>query len=157
MVRSRQAQRLGKASPNKGTRRAPPRISRDKDTAQILCPFCWPPHPITPETPASCGTVLELVAAQTTYRAVECALCHGIQGQLVKVGDRYKHAFDCTPGKTIYTVPPDKSRAAAAIWHAPAFIHRFIAKRWGKAAVELTSEGKRTGFGWDIVRKYSIG
>ncbi len=143
--------------PRKGVRRRPPKIRKNKEQVLILCPYCWPEHTINPEAPANCGTLLELAAVQTTYSRVECALCGGSAGTLIKVGERYKHEYDCTPGKTIYTVPPSKSRLAALAWKAPPFVHRFIARRWGRAVVELSAEGDVTGYGWDVVRAVPIG
>ena len=139
-------------------RKAHPRITLRDDVVMIECPFCHPPHPIQPGEPAKCGTTLELTAVQVTYTAVECSLCGSVQGTLVRIGERYKHDYDCTPGKTIYTVPPEHSRAAALFWRMPGFVQRWYASKYGKVVVELTStnvetkETKVTGYGWDVLR-----
>ena len=139
-------------------RKASPRITLRDDIVLIECPFCHPAHPIQPDKPAGCGTTLELHAVQQTYKAVDCALCGSQQGTLVKIGERYKHDYDCTPGKTIYTVPPKPTRAAALFWRMPSFVHNLVASKYGKVVVEITStdfetkESKVTGYGWDILR-----
>jgi hypothetical protein len=122
----------------------------------ISCPFCYPPHPIVTELPATCGTVLELVAHQNVYTSVDCALCGESDRTLVKIGDTYKHSHDCTPGKTIFTVPPPRSRLAAAFWRAPDFITVRIAKWFGRAATLIGDEEAEHYFAWDMVRAYPM-
>ncbi len=139
-------------------RRQHPRITLREDVVLIECPFCYPTHPIQPDKPARCGTTLELHAVQVTYTAIECNLCRKSEGTLVKIGERYKHDYDCTPGKTFYTVPPEPSRVASLFWRMPNFIHTWYANRTGRVIVEITStdtetkESKVTGYGWDVLR-----
>lgn len=138
---------------NRGNRTAPARIEMKKGDAQILCPYCYPPHPIITDIPANCGTVLRLVAEQVVYTSVDCVLCGETGGTLIKIGESYRHDHDCTPGKTIYAVPPQRSRSAALLWHAPTFIHTFMARKFGRAITDIKNkEGDHAHYGWDMVR-----
>ena len=140
---------MAKNSPR--IRRRPPRIINDGDGVKIQCPYCHPPHPLSIEHRAPCGTVLELNAVQNLYSSVKCALCGGMQGTMVKIGKRYRHSYDCKPGHTIYTVPPKASKSAAFFWNLPDRLHRFVWLRLGKKVVKLSTEGKTTGYAWDKV------
>ncbi len=153
MARNRNRNRTSRGI---GPRQAPAKVENKKGQVMISCPFCFPPHPIITEVPASCGTTLELVAVQNVYTSVECALCGESGGTLVKIGDSYKHDFDCTPGKTIYSVPPPKSRSARVLWNAPDFVHKFVARRWGRAITQLHDENSNPYYGWDMVRTTPI-
>ena len=151
------AKRRNRVRRNKGNRRAPAKVENKKGQVTISCPFCYPPHPIITDVPASCGTVLELTAHQNVYTGIECALCGQSNGTLVKIGETYKHEHDCTPGQTIYTVPPEKSFSARLLWNAPDFVHTFIARRWGRAIADIKEpDGQHSYYGWDVVRSIPI-
>ena len=127
-------------------RKRPPKLKTDDGKAEILCPFCFPSHPIQIEFPSSCGTILELSAIQSLYKDVTCALCGGARGSLVKIGEKYKHAHDCTPGQHLYAVPPKKSRGARAFWYLPNFAHTYLWRVSGRKVIELSNDGKVTGY-----------
>ena len=146
------AKRRNRPRKNKGNRTAPARIEMTKNGAKILCPYCYPPHQIITETPASCGTVLELVAVQNVFSGIDCALCGESGGTLIKIGETYRHDHDCTPGKTIFAVPPPKSMFAAMFWRAPKFLTMFVARRYGRAATKIEGKNGKPYFGWDMVR-----
>ena len=146
------SKRRNRARKNKGNRTAPARVENKKGQVTISCPYCYPPHQIITEVPASCGTVLELVAVQNVFSGVDCALCGESGGTLVKIGETYRHDHDCTPGKTIFAVPPPKSIFAAMFWRAPTFAHKFIARRFGRAVTQITGKNGDPYFGWDMVR-----
>ena len=130
-------------------RRQAPRISNDGKGVLIECPYCHPPHPLRVDLPAPCGTILELRAIQNLYRDVKCVLCENSQGTLIKVGEYYRHAHECSPGKRIYTVPPEKSRSAAVFHRFPKFLHKFYARNFGKVVIELSHQGEVAGYAWD--------
>ena len=132
-------------------RSRPPTIKRAGGGIEIQCPFCHPTHPLRVDVSARCGTILELNAVQNLYQEVACSLCAGVQGTLVKIGDRYKHVHECTPGTTIYTVPPKKSFSARVFWKLPESLHRWVWKNRGQKVIELSTEGQVTGYGWDRV------
>ena len=124
-------------------RSRPALIKQVKGETQILCPFCQPPHPISPME-SSCGTILKLEAQQRMFTSVACALCGQSHGTLLKRGERYIHDYDCKPGTRIYTVPPPRSRLAAIVYRMPTAFHRFLAKRFGVVPVKF-----KAGAGWD--------
>ena len=132
-------------------RERPPRINRAGGGIEIQCPFCYPTHPLRVDISARCGTILELNAVQNLYQEVSCSLCAGTQGTLVKIGDRYKHIHECTPGKTIYTVPPKKSLSARLFWNLPDVLHKWVWNNRGRKVIQLSTEGQVTGYGWDRV------
>ena len=143
--------RFSKQSPK--VRRKAPRINQSDDGIAIYCPFCHPPHQVSLDTRATCGTVLELTAVQTLYQDVTCSLCGNGQGTLLKIGESYRHAHECTPGHTIYTVPPKKRRSAALAWKMPDWFSMFLANRFNLTAVELIRGDELQGYGWDKVIK----
>ena len=132
-------------------RRKAPHIKETGAGIEIHCPFCHPPHVLRIDMPSPCGTVLELKAVQNLFQDIACALCGGKQGTLVRIGERYKHVHDCSPGKHLYTVPPEQSRSARWFWLLPEFLHRFVWTRLGKKVIELSSGGTVTGYAWDKV------
>lgn len=132
-------------------RRKAPRINNVAGGVTIECPYCHPPHQLRVDVPARCGTILELNAVQNLYQDVTCALCGKSGGTLLKIGERYRHANECSPGKVIYTVPPKASRGAALFWRLPNFLHLAWARRFGKKVVELSQDGSVTGYAWDRI------
>lgn len=132
-------------------RKGNPRIVQGDTGAEIHCPFCFPPHVLAVDIRAKCGTILELKAVQTLYSDVKCALCGKAQGTMVKIGERYRHSFECTPGHTIYTVPPEVSKSAAFFWNWPDRFHTFMWKSLGKKIIQVSSEGMITGYAWEKV------
>lgn len=128
-----------------------PKVVDATGNAQVMCPFCPRPHPLPLDGPASCGTRLDIRAIQKVYKGVACVLCGGQQGTMVKVGDKYKHAHNCTPGKELYTTPPPFSRSAGLMWHMPNFVQQWHAWIWKRAAIELKQEGKVVGYAWERV------
>lgn len=132
-------------------RKGNPRIRQGSTGTVIECPFCHPPHPLRVDMKANCGTILELKAVQSLYQNVKCALCGGIQGTMVKIGERYRHSYDCVPGHTIYTVPPKASRSAALFWRLPEALHKLVWRYLGRKVIQLSTEGKIAGHAWDRV------
>ncbi len=142
--------RFQKSAPQ--VRRRGPKIKEENGDIVLFCPFCHPPHRISLDTAATCGTILELTAVQTLYQDVTCELCGRGQGTLLKIGESYRHAHDCVPGRKIYTVPPKKRRSARWAWKMPDWATMFLGKRFNLTPVELrTKEGTIDGYGWDKV------
>lgn len=132
-------------------RRRNPKIHQGNNGVEIQCPFCFPPHQLAVDIRARCGTILELKAIQLLYSSVKCALCGGAQGTMVKIGERYRHSFDCKPGHTIYTVPPKASKSAAYFWRFPEGIHKLVWRYLGRKVIQLSTEGQIAGYAWDNV------
>lgn len=120
-------------------------------SAQVMCPYCPRPHPLPLNEAAACGTRLEIRAVQKVYKGVTCALCGGALGTMVRIGENYKHSHQCTPGKELYAAPPPASRSAALFWHAPKFIHYFMARNLKRAPIELKQNGKVVGYAWERI------
>ena len=137
-------------------RRRNPKIHQGNNGVEIQCPFCFPPHQLAVDIRARCGTILELKAIQLLYSSVKCALCGGMQGTMVKIGERYRHSFDCKPGHKIYTVPPEVSRSAEFFWNWPNRFHTFMWKYLRKKITKVSSEGKITGYAWERVEHGEI-
>src|SRR5512139_3341408 len=97
------------------TRERVPILSKDgKGNALLLCPFCTPPHPINPQTPAVCGTILQVRALQTVYHAKNygdevCVKCGKGGGEMVVFQGALVHTNDCTPGVVALSTPPKYS------------------------------------------------
>lgn len=133
-------------------RKQAPRISQDGKGMVIECPFCHPPHRLRLDMPAPCGTILELKAVQSLYQDVTCVLCGKPGGTLIKVGELYRHANECSPGKRLYTIPPKPSKTAAIFYRFPKWIQARYTRRTRKYAVQLSDqEGEVHGYAWDRV------
>lgn len=105
------------------TRERVPIISKDdKGNALLLCPFCTPPHPINPESPAICGTILQVRALQTIYKAKKydpktvCVKCQKGGGEMVLFQGALIHTHDCMPGVVALSSPPKYSNFAKYVY-----------------------------------------
>ena len=133
-------------------RRQAPVISQSGKGIIIECPFCHPPHQLRLDIPAPCGTILELKAVQSLYQDVTWALCGQTGGTLIKVGELYRHANECSPGKRLYTIPPKPSLGAAIFYRLPKWIQARHTRRTRKYAVQLSDqEGNVHGYAWDRI------
>lgn len=145
------------------TRKKPPKISQEGKTATIMCPFCIAEHPISTEKPSACGTLLVVMAEQTTYRgrAVKCTVCGERNGQMTKIGSGYRHAENCAPGVTFYDEEAEINYSKVA-----EFLHNrlpdkamlLMAEKFGyttEKMVGVDEDGKRsdnvTGYRWKKV------
>lgn len=135
-------------------RRHVPLLEKDNHGANVLmCPFCIPSHPITPFVASGCGTVVEVQAVQTVYRAkyqkgMVCVKCGKSGGMMVRMNDAFTHSFDCTPGTTTLTAVPAFSKIATWVFKMKdGRLKEFIQGFTGVAAEvkEVTPEGERTG------------
>ena len=139
---------------NTVTREGIPMISKDgKGNALLLCPFCTPPHPINPDSPALCGTILQVRALQVVYKAKKygnevCVKCQKGGGQMVLFQGALVHTHDCTPGVVALSTPPKYSPFARWTYKlSDGKLKSFIQKRWGTAmpVEEVTPAGEKTG------------
>lgn len=144
-------------------RRHVPKVGYDKDkNPTIVCPFCRDPHVLIPGQAAVCGTTIEIMAVQPTYRSsrIACARCGETGGTLTKLGNnQYVHAHHCSP-KKFYEDTPKTSWTAALAWKLlpkenPNWLARFLVNgvKWiPEELVKLDSEGKPTdsvvGYRW---------
>lgn len=137
-----------KAAPR--IRRKTPLIETVEGGIEIRCPFCHPSHVLRVDMPSPCGTVLEFKAVQNLYQDVTCALCGGKQGTLMKIGDRYRHSYDCKPGHHLFAQTPPLSLAAKLCWRLPNFAHMFIFKRFKRRVMEVSDKETKEliGYAW---------
>jgi len=124
-------------------------VERPGPSAEIVCPFCFPRHPLVVGQPAKCGTVLELKAVQRLYTAVACGKCGKTNGTLVKRGDNYQHAQDCMPGKLLLAEDPVPSRWAAIVYRMPPRLKVWIENRRGsQVATRLQGQDGKVVYSW---------
>lgn len=123
------------------------------ESGQLSCPFCKPPHPLDPTQESMCGTVIQVTAVQTVYKAqymnepTKCLKCGESMGEMIRFGGAFIHAVDCTPGMALMTETPKLTPWARFIYHMPDFAKRPIERRTGRASpLELIDEkGEKTG------------
>lgn len=135
-------------------RELPPRTTETKDTVQILCPFCEPPHPIAVGREAACGTSLKVTAVQVvipsrtvTKRNLVCVKCHKGGGQMVRFHNGYVHLHECTPHTKLITEPPVFSKLAGLVFRMPPLLRAPLERRLGLARQikEVDPAGQDTG------------
>lgn len=135
-------------------RELPPKVNMVEHGVQILCPFCDPPHPIMVGQDSACGTTMKVTAVQTIYPArttkkhnLVCIKCGKGNGEMVKFNKTFVHAFDCTPGTKLITVPPEFSKLAKFIFQLPAWLRKQVEKITGfaKEVKEVDAQGTDTG------------
>lgn len=137
------------------TREAVPLLSKDgKGNAMLLCPFCTPPHPINPDSPSICGTILQVRALQTVYKPKKygskevCVKCQKGGFEMVLFQGALVHTHDCTPGVVAMSTPPKYSLFAKFTYGMrDGRLKNFIQKRYGRAVPveEVTPKGEKTG------------
>jgi hypothetical protein len=135
-----------------GTRSAFPIIRAKGKAIGVYCPFCDNEHPIGVQGAAPCGTTLILRAEQRTYKGIACALCGKTGGTLVRAADKYKHAIPCSPGKTIYAVPPGMSRSAGFWFRFSPGVHKVLGRYFHRVPVQVGKDGVVSGYTWQTVR-----
>ena len=137
------------------TRERAPLLSKDdKGNVLLLCPFCTPPHPINPDSSSLCGTILQVRALQTVYRAKKydpkavCVKCGKGGGEMVVFQGALIHTHDCTPGVVALSTPPKYSSLAKITYKLKeGGIKNFIQKIYGNAMAveEVMPNGEKTG------------
>lgn len=137
-------------------RELPPKLRPIKGGgAEILCPFCDPPHPLLPGQDAACGTMLKVTAIQTVVPArvarnkkLVCVKCHKNNGgDLVRYQNGLIHLEDCMPGTKLLVAPPKFSASAKLVFGMPKWMRKQVEKITGaaKQVNEIDPEGKDTG------------
>ena len=137
------------------TREAIPILSKDgKGNALLLCPFCTPAHPINPDSPALCGTILQVRAIQQVFKAKKydprtvCVKCQKGGGKMVVFQGALIHTHDCSPGVVALSTPPKYSPFAKIIYNLKdGTLKNFIQKKFGNAMAveEVMPSGEKTG------------
>ena len=131
-------------------RRAIPLVDKD---GHLSCPFCKPTHTLDPLKESPCGTVIQVTAVQTVYKAQwmreppKCLKCGGSSGEMVRFGSAFLHLVDCKPGMALMPETPKLSRWAKMVYNLPDFAKRPLERRLGRASpLELIDEkGVKTG------------
>ena len=154
--------------PNYTTRERVPILSRDgQGNALLLCPFCTPAHPINPESASTCGTILQVRALQTIYKAKKygnevCVKCGKGGGEMVMFQGALLHTNDCMPGVVALSTPPKFSKLAKALFGLrDGWIKKNLEGIFGEAVPveEVLPSGERTGviFGYFFKPRYKRG
>lgn len=143
----------GKIAPHV-TRTGIPQIVKGKNGAALLmCPFCNPSHPLQPNVPALCGTMLVLTAEQIMFRAkfqknMVCVKCGKGDGMMVMFQKAFIHTHDCAPGVIAMTEPPNYSKWAERVFAIKnEKLKKLIEKYTGRAVQveEVTPGAIKTG------------
>jgi len=129
-----------------------PLVSKTKEGVVVQCPFCPRPHPILPGVESPCGTTLEVMAVQTTFRSnrrngYTCLKCGKTGGEMVRYNQSFVHLEDCMPGTKLLTEIPKFSLLAKIAYKFPKGIQKLAEKKLGKAqqVKEIDGSGKETG------------
>lgn len=104
------------------TREQQPMMGGDKTHPVLLCPFCNPTHPlgIGPENP--CGTIINVTAVQTVYKAklnpgMTCVRCKQAGGTMVKYLQGFAHTHECVKGLVLLPFIPEDNRFARFVFN----------------------------------------
>lgn len=117
---------------------------------KILCPFCSEEHAIDIQNVSPCGTVLQMNAVQEIWKNTTCVLCgESDQERMVKVGDKFRHIYDCSPGKRLLIIPPKPSLSAKYFSLLPERVQWFLVKRLGRVPVHFKNDSGETGYFWE--------
>lgn len=134
-------------------RRSYPLMGNNNGKLVIMCPFCDPPHPISIKEVAQCGTRLDVQAVQLVFKHQKCALCGKMDGELVQIGNQFRHVQQCTPGAFLFAEPPPRSLLAGIVDGLPDRFQVPFAKLTGLTPIALTSaDGKPAGHAWRRVQ-----
>jgi hypothetical protein len=142
--------------PSTRTRESLPHARPTKDGGiELLCPFCTPPHPLTPGNASVCGTELRVTAVQTVISArtarlekFTCVKCGEVgKGEMVRYFNGYLHVEECNPEMQLLTEMPKFSRVAEFVYKLPSWLSELIEDYTGIVQVvrEITPEGVETG------------
>lgn len=133
----------------------PPEMTSNGKHTLLICPHCKPSHPLFPNQPSPCGTVLKVTASQTVYtqryvteNKLTCAKCGEGGGEMVLYGNRYIHLPDCKPEVYLLAGTPPLSKKAAFIFKLkPDWLRTWFEKRTGVARQlnKLDEHGQPTG------------
>lgn len=116
----------------------------------IGCPFCRPSHPLPINgTQAICGTWINVEAVQNTYfeRELKCVVCGNSGGNMVRIGDSYRHSYECKKDRVIYAKQPKLNVLAKLAWKLP----KPVMKALKINPIEVTNQdGEVLGYTWDL-------
>lgn len=121
-------------------RKKVPRIKELKGKTVLMCPFCLKEHPLSTNHATDCGTFLEVMAVQPTFRgkAIVCVKCGQSGGTMKKVdAHNYAHTVNCAPDKEIHHSMPETSFLAALVYQLPVFILKPLSKKLKKQPQRL--------------------
>lgn len=154
MTHQRSGSRVA-ARPQIHTREALPGVNRTKEGTLLMCPFCTPSHPIVPNEPTPCGTMLKVTAVQTIIPArvarregLICLKCKQAgSGDMVQYMNGFIHLDDCAPGTQLLRMAPNYTRWAQMVYKLPKALRAQVEKVTGGTheVLEIDSEGKETG------------
>lgn len=138
------------------TREASPSMQKTPEGMQIICPFCRPTHALVPGQPASCGTILKLIAVQDILPTrlvrmsdIKCLKCHLGGGEMVQYMNGFVHLNECMPGTKLLHQIPNFSLAARVVYGLPAPIRKWIEWTFAPGPAqqvrEIDQAGEETG------------
>ena len=143
------------AKPQIRTREALPGVNRTKEGTLLMCPFCTPSHPIVPNEPTPCGTMLKVTAVQTVIPArvarqekLVCLKCKQTgSGDMVQYMNGFIHLTDCAPGTQLLRMAPNYTPWARLVFRIPAGFRKQVERVTGAAheVLEIDGEGRETG------------
>lgn len=132
-------------------------MEKAKDGNVLMCPFCNPPHQVSPFVPSPCGSLVVVKVVQEVYhakydRTLVCAKCGKGGGDMVKWNEAYIHTGNCMPGVVTFANPPKISKNVEKI---AKWVHglkdgkpkKIIESVFGRAMTidEVKPDGERTG------------
>jgi hypothetical protein len=136
------------------TREALPGVDRTKEGVHLMCPFCFPTHPLMPNEDAPCGTVLKVTAIQTIIpermvrmEKLVCLKCHKGDGAMVQYMNGFIHLHECTPGTQLLRIPPRYNAMAGVVYKLPKGLRKQAEKFTGvsQQVREILPDGTETG------------
>ncbi len=136
------------------TREAMPGLDETKDGVHLMCPFCYPTHPLMPNEDSACGTVLKVTAVQTVIpdrmvrmQKLICLKCHQGGGPMVQYMNGFIHLHECTPGTKLLRIPPRYNAMAGLVYKLPKSMRKQTEKFTGlsQQVREILPDGTETG------------
>lgn len=132
-----------------------PQLHQTKQGTQLLCPFCVPTHPLLPDKPSTCGTVLRVTAAQMIYtkntvmrKKMICSKCKQGGGEMVQYMNVFAHIPDCKPDTFLLPQLPTFTPFARVVFKMKeGKVKTWLEERHGLAqqVQDIDAEGNKTG------------
>jgi len=130
-----------------------PLLEKDKNgNVTLMCPFCKPSHPIGSENNSSCGTMVQVRAIQTVFKAkfdkrLICVKCGQGGGEVVTFQNGFVHTHNCNPDAVTLEKLPEFSKLAKFIYERGDTTKKVMEFIFGEVVIveEVDLSGKKTG------------